>query len=148
MSTQSSISFPDARKGYRCSSCGGYVKEYCRSFNSNMAIALIALYKHTKGEYVHLEKFLAENGYQRCGDASYNRFYGLLEPFKGKREDNSPRNGYYRITGMGRMFVENKTKVFSKFKIQHNAFQGFEGKEISIHEALGEKFSYEKLMTG
>lgn len=140
------LSFPDARKGFSCPCCGQYVKQYRRSFNSNMALCLLAMYKHSKGEYVHVEKLLNDNGYQRCGDFSYMRFYGLIQPLKEKREDGSPRNGYYRITAMGTMFVEGKHKVQKHFLIKNNKFEGFEGEEINIRQALTEKFDYEKLM--
>lgn len=146
MSTQPEIFFPDANKGFYCNCCGSYVKIYRRSFNCNMALALIALYRYTKGEYVKVEKFLTEHGYQRCGDFSYLRHYGFIEAKKEKREDNSSRNGFYRITGIGRLFVEAKEKAKEKFLIQNNKLLGFDGNEINIYEALGKKFDYQKLM--
>ena len=147
MSTQPEIGFPDVGAGFYCSCCGSYVKLYKRSFNSNMALALIALYRHTKGEFVKVEKFLTEHGYQRCGDFSYLRHYGFIEAKKEKREDNSPRNGFYRLTGIGCLFVENKNTVKEKFLIQNNKLLGFEGREINIYEALGNKFDYSSLMS-
>ena len=144
--SQSNFSFPDASKGYFCSCCGSYVKLYKRSFNSNMALCLIALYRHTKGEFVKVEKFLSDNGYQRCGDFSYLRHYGFIEAKKEKREDSSPKNGFYRITGIGRLFVEGKEKAKEKFLIQNNKLLGFEGKDLNIYEALGNKFNYDELM--
>lgn len=135
------------RDGYTCQCCGSYIKLYRRSFNSNMSVALLALYKHTNGEFVKVEKFLSEHGYQRCGDFSYLRHYGLIEALKEKREDNSSRNGFYRITAIGRLFCEGKILVKEKFLIQNNKILGFEGREISIIEALGNKFSYTELMS-
>ncbi len=133
-------------KGYVCSCCGSYVKMYCRSLNCNMAIACIALYRYSKGEYVHVEKFLSKHGYQRCGDFSYLRFYNFIEKKAGKREDGSTRTGLYRLTGLGVMWVEGKITAKSKFKILNNQFKGFEGKDITIQEALGVKFRYDELM--
>lgn len=143
---QSEITYPDPIKGFYCACCGGYVKIYRRSFNSNMGLSLIALYRHTKGEFVKVEDFLTKNGYQRCGDFSYLRHYGLIEALKEKREDNSPRNGFYRITGLGRLFVEGKELVKEKFLIQNNKLLGFEGEEINIIDALSNKFNYNDLM--
>jgi hypothetical protein len=143
---QTDLSFPDATKGFFCSCCGGYVKIYRRSFNSNMALCLIALYRNTNGEFVKVENFLTKHGYQRCGDFSYLRHYGFIEAQKSKREDNSPRNGFYRLTGLGRLFVEAKEKAKEKFLIQNNKLLGFEGEEINIYQALGNKFDYNQLM--
>ena len=132
--------------GFVCNICGSYVKRYTRKFNSNMAIAMIALLKHSNGKYVSLEKFLADHGYQRCGDASYLIHYGFLERKVGQREDGSPKNGMYRLTGRGVMFCEGKIKAAEKFKILHNHFEGFSGKDITIQDALGTKFNYQELM--
>jgi hypothetical protein len=137
----------DYSKGFKCEHCGSYVKEYRRSLNSNMAVAMLALYLNGKeNSFIKVEEFLIKNGYPRCGDFSYLRFYGFLEPLKEKREDGSSRNGYYRLTAIGRLFVEGKVLAFEKFKILHNTFTGFEGNEISIKQALKEKFDYDALM--
>lgn len=136
----------DYQKGFKCSECGSFVKEYIRSLNCNMSLALIALYKHSKNEFVKVEEFLLKHGYQRCGDFSYARFYGFLEPLKENRLDGSKRNGFYRLTAYGRLFVEGKEKVPAKFKILHNTLTGFEGDNISIQQSLGEKFNYNQLM--
>ena len=136
----------DFQKGFTCPSCGSFVKEYRRSLNANMALALICLYKHARNKFVKVEDLLLEKGYSRCGDFSYGRFYGFIEPLKEKRADGSKRNGYYRLTAYGCLFIEGKVKAPAKFKILHNTCTGFEGEEISIQEALGVKFDYSLLM--
>lgn len=143
---QTSLNFPDADKGYCCKSCGSFIKTYHRSFNSNMAVALLTLYRSGITDYVHLENLLLEKGLKRCGDFSYLVHYRLIEKLKEKREDGSNRNGMYRITSNGIMFAENKTTVQEKFIIQQNKLLGFEGKEIGIKDALGIKFNYNELM--
>ncbi len=134
------------RKGYKCSCCGQLVKQYARSMNCNMALAAICLYRYSNGEYVHVEKLLQEKGYQRCGDFSYLRHYHIIHAMEGSRSDGSTRNGFYRLTAFGSLFVEGKAKVSEKFLICNNHFDGFEGKEIDIKQALGVKFNYENLM--
>lgn len=145
---QSNINFPNPDTGYRCSCCGQFCKRYYRHFNSNMAIALIVLYRNLDKGFVHLENLMKEAGYKRCGDASYLRHYRLIEKKEGKREDGSPRNGMYKITSAGIMFVEGKTKVKKKYIIYNNKHEGFEGDEITIQDALGTKFDYRQLMDG
>jgi len=138
--------FPDKSVGYTCQCCGQFVKQYKRHFNSNMGLAMLMLYKHRDKGFVHLENLMSENGYKRCGDASYLRHYSLIQPLKEKRQDGSQRNGYYKITGLGIMFCELKTTVKEKFIIFNNKLEGFEGKDITILDALGEKFNYDTLM--
>ena len=129
---------PDANQnydaGFYCNHCGSYNKRYRRKLNSNMAAALIQLYKNPGGDFVHLENFLASKGLKRCGDASYLRFYNFIEKKKDKRADGSSRNGFYRITGLGCLFVEKKITAKETFLILHNRLEGFEGKEIYIDE--------------
>lgn len=137
----------NADDGYPCPHCHRLIKRYTRKLNSNMALAMIALYKYSKGEFVHLEKFLSKHGYQRCGDASYLVYYGFLEKRKGVRADGSERNGMYKLTGRGLLFVENKITASKKFKIMYNMFEGFEGDQITIQQALGAKFNFNELMS-
>ena len=143
---QTGLDFPDPDKGYHCSSCGQYVKRYFRKFNSNMALALIILYRNKEKGFIHLENTMKDLGYKRCGDASYLRHYRLIEKKEGNRDDGSPRNGMYKITGIGIMFVEGKSKVQSTFIISNNKHEGYEGDDITIQDALGKKFDYTELM--
>lgn len=133
-------------KGYICKCCGLFVKRYCRPLNSNMALALIVLYKSGLKDYVHLENLMAEKGYKRCGDASYLIYWRFLERLRERRPDNSTRNGMYRITPMGIMFVEGKIKAKARCYVFNNSWEGFTGEEINILDALGTKFSYADLM--
>lgn len=144
---QTSLTFPDADKGYCCKSCGSFIKAYHRSMNSNMAVALLTLYKSKISDYVHLENLLLEKGLKRCGDFSYLVHYRFIEKLKEKRLDGSSKNGMYRITSNGIMFCENKITAPSKFIIQQNKLLGFEGKDINIKDALGTKFHYDTLMS-
>ncbi len=133
-------------KGYCCAACNQYVKLYRRHFNSNMAVALIFLYRNRERGFIHLENEMKEQGYKRCGDASYLRHYRLIEAKKEDRLDGSSRNGMYKISGLGILFVEMKHKVQNTFLTFNNKCEGFNGKEIDILEALGTKFSYNELM--
>lgn len=133
-------------RGYCCPECGQLVKMYGRKFNSNMALALIFLYHNKARGFIHLENEMKAAGKQRCGDASYLRHYRLIEAYKGERTDGSPRNGFYKITGLGIQFCEQKYRVQKTFLIFNNKIEGFHGPEIGITEALGTKFKYDELM--
>lgn len=136
----------DYDKGFICDCCGSYVKRYSRHFNSNMAIALILLYRFNVNGFIKVEDFLIKNGQKRCGDFSYLVHYRFLEKQVGKRYDGSKKNGYYRLTSLGILFVEGKIKAHKRFIMLNGKFMGFEGEEITIQEALGKKFSFNELM--
>jgi hypothetical protein len=146
MTEQTSFSFPDKDKGYFCSCCGLFVKRYRRSLNCNMALALCVLYREGIRDFVHLENLMTSKGYKRCGDASYLIHWKFLERLREDRKDGSSRNGKYKITGLGLLFVENKITAKESALIFNNKLEGFEGKEINIYDSLGKKFSYENLM--
>jgi hypothetical protein len=143
---QSNINFQNPDTGYKCPCCGQLCKRYFRKFNSNMALALIVLYRHKEKGFIHLENTMKELGYKRCGDASYLRHYRLIEKMEGEREDGSPRNGMYKITGIGIMFAEGHSMVQNTFIIYNNKHEGFEGEKITIEDALGKRFDYRELM--
>ena len=145
--TQASINFPNASSGYICSHCGSYCKEYTRKFNSNMALCMVLLWKHKINGFVKVEDFLLEHGQKRCGDFSYLVHYGFLEKQKVKREDGSKKNGYYRLTGRGILFLEGKITAAEKFKVFQNKFQGFAGKDITLKDALGTKFNFDEMIS-
>lgn len=134
----------DYDNGFFCKCCGAYNKRYRRKFNTNMATALIALYNNLGGDYVHLETYLASKGLKRCGDASYLRFYNFIEKKEGKRDDGSAKNGFYRITQTGCLFVEKKITAKEFFLILHNRLEGFSGRELYVNQVP--KFNYSELM--
>ena len=136
----------NADNGYVCKCCGSYIKRYKRSMNCNMALAAIALYRYANGKHVHVEELLQKKGYKRCGDFTYLRHYGIIEKKEGKRDDGSKRNGLYKLTGRGVMFVEGTLEVNANFYMFNNALDGFGGEMIGIHKALGKKFDYSELM--
>ena len=142
------VFFEDARiKGYECPCCKQYVKLYRRHFNSNMALALMFLYRNRDKGFIHLENEMRAAGYkQRCGDASYLRHYRFIEAKKEVRADGSGRNGMYKISGLGILFCEMKSTAREFFLTFNNKCEGFAGKEIDIIKALTNKFDYSQLM--
>lgn len=144
---QSEINFPDKNTGYICSCCGQFVKVYHRRLNSSMAMVLILIYRSGKLDYFHVENWLKSIGKSNLrADFHKLRYWGLLKKKIEDRKDGSDRNGFYRITPSGIMFVEVKITVPEKALIFNNKLQGFEGDEINIYQALGNNFDYNKLM--
>ena len=138
----------NADDGYPCPCCHRLIKRYRRCLNSNMALTLIHLYKSGIRDWVHVEKFLFKNKLPRSGDFHKLVLWGLLDKMEGEREDGSPRNGYYKLNGKAIMFVEGKMSVPKTAKILNGTFEGFEGEQITIKDALGNKFNYQDLMDG
>lgn len=133
--------------GYRCPCCQQFVKEYARKLNSSMAQVLILIYKSGKTDFFHVENWLKSlNKGDLRADFHKLRYWGLLKKKVENREDGSARNGFYRITPMGIMFVEMKITVPEKILVFNNEFKGYSGKEINIIDALSNKFSYSELM--
>lgn len=140
------------KEGTICPYCSQFIKLYERTLTSSMAYGLILIYKKQKldDSYLHIENFFKDINHLPSsirGDISKLRYWKLLERKEGERKDKSRRNGYYKITQRGRLFVENNLKVPSNIKVYNNHFMGFSGEIISIKEALKNKFSYEKLMS-
>lgn len=145
---QIGIDFPNADKGYVCPCCGQFVKRYFRKLNANMAITMIALFRKKKFGFIKVEEFMRVNGYQRSGDFPYLVHWGLLEKMTGERIDGSKKNGFYKLTEKGRQFVLEQIIVPQTLIIYNGKCEGFEGREISIKDALGKKFDYHELMKG
>lgn len=137
----------DFSKGFVCDCCGSYVKMYHRKLNTSMAVVLLLMYRLGKRDFYHVENWLKEIGRPELrADYHKLRFWGLIEAKVGEREDGSKRNGYYKITGRGIMFAENKLTVQEKVLILNNKMQCFEGEQINIHQALRNKFNYNELI--
>jgi hypothetical protein len=80
------------------------------------------------------------------GDVSKLRYWDLLEAQKGRREDGSDRVGFYRITDLGRKFVENKAAVPRYAYVYNQLLLRMSDEMTTIEEALGDRFDYGRLM--
>ena len=134
--------------GYNCECCGRFIKRYRRKLNSNMALTLVHLYRADVKDYIHVENFLINLGFQRSGDFHKLVLWGLLDKKKGSRDDGSSRNGYYKLNEKSIDFVLGKSKMQEVADIFNGNFEKFEGKEITIKDALGSKFNYNELING
>ncbi len=141
-------------KGSSCPCCGQFVKLYKRKLTSAMAYALVEIYKENKRNdmsFFHVEKhFKKLDGLPASirGDFAKLRYWHLIEPLKGEREDGSKRIGYYRITGGGINFLKYGLKVPSHVFLFDNKLQGKSETLTNFRESLGNKFNYDELMRG
>lgn len=141
-------------EGSNCLCCGQLVKRYRRALSSSMAYGLVLLYQYDRqhrDQYVRLETYFSSIPnvsvtVMAGGDIAKLRYWGLIEPQPGEREDGSWRLGFYRITQLGRDFVLGQITVSSHVHIYNQKVLGFEGETVSIQQVLSKKFNYRELM--
>jgi len=141
------------RDGVICPCCMQKAKVYKRKLNGTMAYALIQIHRYFKQPHhdgwLHVPQHLSNlttTATVRGGDWSKLRLWQLIEARPGDRGDGSVRNGYYKITPTGAAFADQKWRIPQHVFIYNQEALGYEGPDISIVDALGEKFNYTKLM--
>jgi hypothetical protein len=146
--------------GLPCPLCGQRVQVYRRGINSEMAWVAIRLYRHSLengSKYAYMPDISAGKKHFGWGDYAKLRHWGVLEEQPGTREDGSSRVGFWRITQLGRQWVEGAISLPRYVRVYNNQPLGpptpysKNGKLrplVSIRDALGIKFDYEKLMGG
>lgn len=141
------------RTGCSCPTCGQYAKLYKRPINATMAYALCMIYQHFKRHpnhvWLHIPQFLIQvkrDSTIAGGDVVKLRYWGLLERAAGERDDGSNRVGRYRITELGKNFVEGKIAVPKYVFLYNQRLFRLSEEMATIHDALGTRFNYAQLM--
>jgi len=143
-------------KGTHCPCCRRFVKLYKRNINSSMAAALILLYRWDQrhpGQWMQITDVIAEAsaGLQRryVTDVAKLAAWEVIEPLEGERDDGSKRNGFWRMTDVGRDFCSGRI-LLPKYTYHYNQEvlhrKNPDPTMASIREALGDKFNYDELM--
>jgi hypothetical protein len=133
-------------RSIRCPLCGKLMKNYKRSINRKMVVALVLLYKRNaleKGRWVPVQDIYAPG---QGGDYAKLRYWGLVEA-GDKRTAHKNSIGYWRITDLGKLFCEEKIKVFKYAVVYANECIGMAGDQVDIVQCNGENFSYPALMS-
>jgi hypothetical protein len=146
-------------KGATCPCCHQFVKLYKRPFNKSMAYVLLLIACYFRGdavdEWLHVPSYIAEmvSDHPRRaaavrGDWAKLKFWGLIEEKPEKRDDGSPRVGYWRLTPLGNQFVKRQVKVPSHVFIYNGAPLPKRASDdlITIDDALGTEFKYSEIM--
>lgn len=135
-------------QSYTCPHCFAKHTVYTRKINVGQCWVLIALVRHNKTGWTHIEKFLSDIDAPRSFRADFHKLthYKLLEKKNEKREDGNPDSGMYRITDKGVRFVNGEIEVPDAVILLDNEVKGFSDKYISIKEGLRNKFNYNELM--
>ena len=135
-------------KQVECPCCQQTIKSYKRKISGATARGLIIISKSIEGEF-HLEDTLKElDLLAACrSDFPKLKYWGLITQLQGKRADGSSRNGHYRITEAGRMFINNKHSIQKYMHVYNGEAFKSSGEYMFIKDCLGEKFSYEELIS-
>lgn len=134
-------------KGADCPCCTQRVQLYKHKLPASSVFALIRLYKLGEG-YHHVRDF-AEGleGVRRSSMFAELRYWGVVED-KANEDPTKRKSGLWKITEKGKDFVEEKIKLPSYVRLFDGNAYGVVGDEISVREALGNKFNYEEMMNG
>jgi len=131
-------------KGAKCPCCGQNVKLYKRKLNSGMAYVLIHIYK--QDDWINVKDYLRENKLRNNHDWTLLKYWGLIEEKLLEEKGKAKSSGVWRITELGKKFVECKAVVNKYVLIYNTMFRGFTGEEILIPETLKSYFNYNELM--
>jgi hypothetical protein len=139
--------------GVTCPCCTQHSQAYRRPLTSSMVYGLILLSQspeQAKGIHTHVEDYLKKMDCPSSvrGDIAKLRFWGLIEPLPGEREDKNPQNGFYKVLEKGFDFINGRVMVPQAVKVYNNRFLAYDGKMIDVRQAIKSKFNYEALMAG
>ena len=141
----------DTIKGTNCPCCGQKCKTYRRTITSTMAVWLIALVRRYEVEpryYSTSEDWsLAIN--KGTGDVAKLRYWGVTLARPHEKKDTIRRtSGLWMPTRDGILWAHGKISIVSHVLVFNNKVLEPSGELLTIGEALGTKFDYQKLMEG
>ncbi len=132
---------PQLKDGVDCPCCGRFTKVYRRNLNSGMVRFLMDFYNRHGTNRVSIANYHVTDQ-QHAHHQEYEKLphWGLLE------HDNSiPRRWW--IKKLGRQFINGQVTVNKYVWLKHGVCVDKSIGQISIKQAIGNKFSYEKLMS-
>jgi hypothetical protein len=138
--------FRNREEGAVCPACQRPSKVYRYNLSGSWAAVLIKMYNlHRQGYgWVHVESRIRPLG----GNYAKLRFWGLIEAYPHNAEALPDKSsaGYWRVTTLGKLFVECKATIPQHIFIYLNTNAGVGGKQVSITDCLGNKFNFGELM--
>lgn len=131
-----------ANDGTNCPACQQTVKVYRRKVNAGMARSLILMYRAGGLDWVHLPTQIGS----RSREEGKLAYWGLVEEQTSPREDGG-RAGYWRVTRLGELFIQNGMTIPKYARVYNGRCLSLDPTEqVSIQEALGDRFNYNELM--
>ncbi len=138
------------KNGIGCPCCERKVKEYERQITTPNVKTMIWMYKYHqqygRSEWIHLSGETGGSGSGWGSDFAKVRHWGLVEMKREYRKDGSNRNGYWRLTRTGRLFVRGELAIPKYVYLLNNEVIGVSNTKTTIQQSLGTKFNYDELM--
>lgn len=132
--------------GVICPGCLQRAQVYRRTINSQMAVALIYLFRSYGMDFGFWPDVLAYANINRADEAKL-AYWGLAEPKQGKREDGSNRTGYWKVTERGRSWLLEQLAVPRYALVYNGECIGLDHTELwTVRQALGTRANYDALM--
>ena len=131
--------------GGHCPCCDRWGKVYRRNLNASMARALIWLVNQPdRGDgWVHVPSS-APAWMLRTQQLPTLHLWGLVNDFP--RETKLASSGLWQATPAGVEFAHNRSTVSKYVYVYNNELQDKGGVDISIIDALGNKYNYHEIM--
>lgn len=130
-----------------CPCCRRKAKVYKRALNSGMIRVLLKIARACSGrDWVHVHDIF-QGGGQKHRDWPLLKHWNLVEPQTLRTGEKNSR-GYWKLTDKGRDFLQGKIRVPSHVFVYNNTPVGFESKDVTAQEALGEPFNYFQVLNG
>lgn len=135
-------------EGTTCPCCDQFAKRYRRPLNSGAARWLISLVLLCEGHaWAHTSDVIKGlTGVLSGTDATTLLPHWDLIEAKPNDDSKKRTSGFWRPTDKGVDFVLGRITVQKTVVRYNNVREGFEGDEITIQDALGDKFNYSELM--
>lgn len=127
-----------------CSCCGfAPPKIWRRSVHSSQVRVMIEAYKRFKLSEFSLPRLL-EDIARQSPDMTGPKAFGLIEELPSRRADGGPA-GAWRVTPEGLQFILGEVLIPKYVFIQQRNILRFEGPNISVHNAIKNKFDYQEI---
>lgn len=129
--------------GEKCPCCTQHAQTYRRKVNSGMARSLIVMFRTGGLDWQHVPTTVG----RKSAEEGKLAYWGLIEEEKVRRPDGG-RAGFWRVTQVGADWIHHRISIPKYARVYDGRCLGFAGERVSIHDALGTRFSYDDLMAG
>jgi len=128
------------KSGVVCHGCERLAKDWGRTIHKTKAKALLDYYRWDRrhpGEYMHVKESASH-------EASELKFWGVLEEERKVRDDGG-RAGYWRITDLGRRYVEGEITLPKYAVIYKHTVLRMDGPDLTFAQCLQVPFDLQEL---
>lgn len=130
--------------GGHCPCCDRWGKIYSRSLNETMARSLLWLVNQgSNGDWIDVPQH-APRWLVRSNQLPTLRWWGLVERLETD-DKTKKHSGFWRVTGLGLLFVQNQLEVPKKVYTYNAEVESFGEELVTIEDCVG-GFDYSAVM--